>query len=143
MGYFKDNRDRYTPKSYGWKSGGTEWARADASRGYVEEHHSVPPLKIFGQTIGSRFKTNQEMQDQAHGVTLRHGATPGNVRKGNTYQEGIAKGRGKIAGSTVHGGGNFSMRHKYQAKISNELRKNWARKNNPDSSVSNPMGWDD
>ena len=137
MGYFGDNRDRYTPESYGWKSGGTEWARADASRGYVHDHHSVPTLKIFGQTIGSRFKTNQEMKDQEHGVTLRHGPTPGNIRKGNTYQEGIAKGRGKIAGSP------FAMRHKYQAKISNELRKNWARRNNPDTSVSNPMGWDD
>lgn len=143
MGYFGDNRDRYTPKSYGWKSGGTEWAKADASRGYVHDHHSVPTLKIFGRTVGSRFKTNQEMKDQAHGVTLRHEPTPGNVRAGNTYQEGVGKGRGKIAGSTVHGGGNFSMRHKYQAKISNELRKNWARRNNPDTSVSNPMGWDD
>ncbi|MCH2324827.1 MAG: hypothetical protein MK317_09070 [Pseudomonadales bacterium] len=142
MGYFGDNRDRYTPKSHGWTAGGTEWAKADMHRGYVPSHYSKP-TKFGPFTVGDRFKTNQEMKEQEHGVTLRHEATPGNIAKGNTYKEGVGKGRGKIAGSTVHGGGNFAMRHKYQAKISNELRKNWARKNNPDTSVSNPMGWDD
>ena len=102
MGYFGDNRDRYTPKSHGWTAGGTEWAKADMHRGYVPSHYSKP-TKFGPFTVGDRFKTNQEMKEQEHGVTLRHEATPGNIAKGNTYKEGVGKGRGKIAGSTVHG----------------------------------------
>ena len=123
---YGDNRDRYTPQSHGWTMGGNEWAKADSQRSYVDAH-TQHLTKLGPFTIGGKWKTNQEMKEQEHGVTLRYG-------------EG--KNKGKIASMTDGPGGNFSMRHLYQAKISNELRKNWARKNNPDSSVSNPMGWD-
>ena len=62
-----------------------------------------------------------------NGVTLRHENT-GPYRSsdpGNFYQEGPGRGKGKIVSSTNSPAGKFSMRHKYQAKISNDLRRNY------------------
>ena len=66
--------------------------------------------------------TREQYSERRFGTTLRHGVTPGNIAKGNTYKEGPGKGKGKIASSTVSSAGKHSMRHKYQAKLSADMR---------------------
>ena len=71
--------------------------------------------------------SRREHNERLYGVTLRHENT-GPYRSsdpGNFYQEGPGRGKGKIVSSTNSPAGKFSMRHKYQAKISNALRRNY------------------
>ena len=82
---------------------------------------------LFGVFPRAATETRTERSERLHGTTLRHENT-GPYRSqdpNNFYQEGPGKGKGKIVSSTVHGGGNYSMRHRYQAKIQNDLRKSY------------------
>ena len=81
---------------------------------------------LGGGWIAQR-ETRQARSERLYGVTLRHENT-GPYRSGdpgNFFQEGPGKGKGKIRSSTNSPAGKFSMRHKYQAKIQNELRKTY------------------
>ena len=99
----------------------------------VVKRKPSPAPGVHGERIagwlGYQTETRQERSERLYGVTLRHEVTPGNIAKGNTFREGPGKGKGKIASSTVHSGGKHSMRHKYQAKIQNELRKTYGARN--------------
>lgn len=72
-------------------------------------------------------ETRTERSERLYGTTLRHENT-GPYRSsdpGHFYQEGPGRGKGKIVSSTSSPAGKFSMRHKYQAKIQNELRETY------------------
>lgn len=80
-----------------------------------------------GAWLGYMTETRQERSERLYGTTLRHENT-GPYRSsdpGHFYQEGPGRGKGKIVSSTSSPAGKFSMRHKYQAKIQNELRETY------------------